>query len=198
MKIEIKTFHDEYMRKMSEESFVFEIASSPNFRDAKHFKEFFSGKKYYALDAVSKYKPDIVGDVLRLPFKNDIVPSLICRAVLEHTKELQKAVKEMHRVLKQNGRIFCYALFICPYHVEKESPKPFLDYYRFSKDAITHMFRDFSDVKIVEEKGHIETLSWYTPLYKIKIWIKIAKFLDRFIRSNTTSGYLFMGSNEAM
>ena len=43
-------------------------------------------------------------DVTNLPFKNDHFDLIICNHVLEHINEDTKAIKEIYRVLKNNGK----------------------------------------------------------------------------------------------
>lgn len=47
----------------------------------------------------------ILGNGKKLPFKNNSFDTIICVDVLEHVKEDNKLISEIHRVLKINGRI---------------------------------------------------------------------------------------------
>ncbi|MFH1229159.1 MAG: class I SAM-dependent methyltransferase [Candidatus Aenigmatarchaeota archaeon] len=45
------------------------------------------------------------GNAQRIPFKNSSFDGVFCLCVLEHLKKPELAVKEMHRVLKKNGKL---------------------------------------------------------------------------------------------
>jgi len=45
----------------------------------------------------------ICGDILNLPFKDNTFDLLLCINVLEHVKDIDRALKEFHRVLKDKG-----------------------------------------------------------------------------------------------
>ena len=79
-----------------------------------------------------------------LPFEDECTGHVICQSVLEHVPEPQKALDEIRRVLRPGGTAYLYLPFIFPYH----DPSSRHDYYRFSKDDIIYLFRDFTDVRI--------------------------------------------------
>ena len=61
---------------------------------------------------VKKYKINNVtfekGNVLDLPFNNDYFDFIFCNGVLHHTKDMEKGLKELYRVLKPDGKSFLY------------------------------------------------------------------------------------------
>jgi len=144
---------------------------------------------YKVLDPVPDYKPDIVGDIHNLSFSDNSLESIVCLAVLEHVEDPIKAAKEMFRVLKPGGYLYVYVPFLYYYHAEKGY---YGDYWRFTKDSLKYIFRDFSSIEIESVRGAIETWIYISPLGRIKILNKLAGFLDRItgkINSNQVSGY---------
>lgn len=70
-------------------------------------------------------------DVCNMPeIKEETYDAVICNAVLEHVTEPQHAVKELYRVLKQDGEIWIEVPFIQPYHPAPE------DYWRVTEKGI--------------------------------------------------------------
>ena len=72
------------------------------------------GKKlegYINIDVSTKYKPDVVADICNLPFNDNSVDEIYTDNVLEHVDKFEKAMKEMHRVLKKSGKL----VIIVPY-----------------------------------------------------------------------------------
>jgi len=45
------------------------------------------------------------GTIYKLPYKKNFFDLVICSEVLEHLKDDKKAIKELHRVLKPNGKL---------------------------------------------------------------------------------------------
>ena len=91
----------------------------------------------------------------------------------------------MYRILREGGKIFVYAPFLYPYH----GGKIYGDYYRFTKDGIKYMFRDFKKVEIVPVRGYFGTINLFVPFTSKNF--RLAKFLDKFqsINARMTSGY---------
>jgi SAM-dependent methyltransferase len=59
---------------------------------------------------------DVVGDAYALPYANDCAATVHCEAVLEHLEHPERAVAEIHRVLRPGGRAFAATPFLQPYH----------------------------------------------------------------------------------
>lgn len=145
--------------------------------------------QYKILDPVPDYDPDIVGDIHNLPFQDNSVEAIICIAVLEHVENPIKASQEIYRVLEKGGYAFVYAPFLFYYHAHDGYYK---DYWRFTKDTIELLFKNFSKVEIQRVRGAIETWVYISPLGKIKLLNQLARFLDQVLKknnSNQVSGY---------
>jgi SAM-dependent methyltransferase len=97
---------------------------------------------YFSLDIVSSVRPNLIGDLTKIPLATESTDSILCNAVLEHVIDPQAAVHEMYRVLKPGGHALFTVPFIYPYH-------DWVDYYRFTDVALGHLFRNFSELKIV-------------------------------------------------
>ena len=68
-----------------------------------------------------------------LPFASESFSVVITQETLEHVREPFLAVREMYRVLKKDGVLYCQLPFIIGYH-----PGP-TDYWRFSKEGIQEL-----------------------------------------------------------
>lgn len=55
------------------------------------------------LDVVANPLCDIMGDVQYLPFRDNIIPRVICKAVIEHVNYPRLALSEIKRVLVSDG-----------------------------------------------------------------------------------------------
>lgn len=78
---------------------------------------------------------DIVASVYELPFRDGEFDIVLCLSVLEHLKEPARAILEIRRVLKMNGKIIVSVPFLFPIH---DAPN---DYWRFTKFGLKELFR---------------------------------------------------------
>lgn len=144
---------------------------------------------YKILDSVPDHNPDIVGDIHHLPFEDNSQEAIICLAVLEHVENPAKALQEIHRVLKPRGCCFIYVPFLFYYHAEIGY---YQDFWRFSKDAIKYLSKDFSRIEIQNVRGALATWLHLSPLGRFKILKTVFSWMDKIFRktnSQQTSGY---------
>lgn len=105
--------------------------------------------KYYK----GKEKPDILADSTQIPLPDNSCDTVTCFQVLEHLPEPIKALEEMRRVLKKNGRIIISTIQFYPLHDE-----PY-DYYRYTKYGLSHLLHHVNLVELKHrEEGNVFTL----------------------------------------
>jgi len=141
------------------------------------------------LDPVSDYNPDIVGDIHHLPFADNSQDAIICIAVLEHVEDPIRAWQEIYRVLKPGGYTFIYVPFLFYYHAEKGY---YGDFWRFTKDTIEYLSRDFSNMEICAVRGAIETWIKLSPIGRFKFLEPFWRLADKITgrsKTNQVSGY---------
>ena len=150
---------------------------------------------------VNKFEgyPDIIFDICSkldtsLVEKYD---KIICLAVLEHVYNPFLAVNNLKSMLKKNGILFGYVPYL--YHYHAPSDLKFQDYFRFSKDALIYLFRDYSDLKLFPIRGRLSTPlnilfpgSWKKYIEKTQL----NTFLDKFFSDDSNikkcSGFNFV------
>src|SRR5262249_5875308 len=71
-----------------------------------------------------------VGDAQKLPFRSDSFKLAITQETLEHDADPEMAMKELYRVLRPGGVLYCQLPFVIGYH-----PGP-RDFWRFTRDGI--------------------------------------------------------------
>jgi ubiquinone/menaquinone biosynthesis C-methylase UbiE len=150
--------------------------------------------EYKTLDINRDLGPDVVADAHNLPIHDNSVDGVISNSVLEHMYNPFRAVDEIHRVLRPGGKALVYTPFIHAYHGGDKKGGP--DYWRFSKDGLKYLFREFSHIDICPVAGHFETLSYLLPYshrLPFKIFVPIARITDRilwrFESRNQVSGF---------
>lgn len=92
-----------------------------------------------------------VGDIQMLPVKDEVFDTVFCTQVLEHVPEPQKAMDEIHRVLKSGG----HAIFTVP-HLGYLHNEPH-DYFRYTKHGLKYMLEKsgFEVLEIIPAGGLI-------------------------------------------
>lgn len=145
---------------------------------------------YKIMDPVPDYNPDIIGDIQAMPFADSSWDAITCIAILEYVEDPALAVREMYRCLRPGGYCLAYLPFLFYYHAQAGYYK---DYWRFTKDALPLLFKDFSRVEISPVRGAIETWIKISPLGRFGFVNKMAKFLDKMTgkdKSNQVSAYV--------
>lgn len=80
-------------------------------------------------------------DVHDLKFPDDSFDIVVCNAVLEHVPYPQKAVDELHRVLRSGGFIWVELPWVQPFH---EMPK---DYWRATPEGLRIWMQKFKEIR---------------------------------------------------
>jgi len=99
--------------------------------------------KYVGLDIVAGPRVDIVADsTKKLPCKDEAYDTVICTEMLEHTPYPRESIREISRVIKDQGHIILSTPFTHKLHGE-----PY-DYFRFSQHIL----------KIILQEAKLEPL----------------------------------------
>lgn len=111
-------------------------------------------QKIINVDLLPYKHVDIVADIQMLPIANKKIDTVICEAVLEHVVNPYEVVKEINRVLKKGGLVYCFIPFICGFHA---SPT---DYTRLTYEGMKVLFKDFEVVELGTGGGPTSGLLW--------------------------------------
>ena len=137
---------------------------------------------------------DICGDINGLENRYD---KIICISILEHVYNPFDAVNNLKLMLKNNGIIYGYVPYLYHYHAPEDLK--FQDYFRFSKDILAYLFRDFKKVELFPVRGRISTPMnllfagrWKKYVEKTKINIFLDKFFDETTNYKQCSGFNFI------
>jgi len=155
--------------------------------------------------SADNFKPDIVSDVLKMPFNSEEFDTVICTEVIEHIENPFLLFKETSRILKRGGYLILSSGWVAPHHKE---PK---DYWRFSKDAYAILCKEakFELVEIHKKGGLFSCLLYFfnrnidlnskyakkiksllNPLFLI-LEILVEKF-DSLVKTEDTIGHLIV------
>lgn len=145
------TLNSEFQRLMPEmkRGKILEIGAG---KDNNHELMFDGDSQYFSLNLLISEKPNLLGDALDIPLKDNCIDSIVMLEVLEHVTVPATVIKECYRVLKPYGTIICSTRFICPEH---GAPN---DYFRYTSDSINMMFRSFHSCKILKLGNRLHVL----------------------------------------
>ncbi|MHB0978196.1 MAG: methyltransferase domain-containing protein [Minisyncoccota bacterium] len=151
--------------------------------------------EYITFDMMAGSNIDVVGDVLKPPFKDGEFDTVISTQVLEHVEKPWVMINQIGRILKPGGICIITAPFIVPYHADPH------DFFRYTEMGLTSMFKN-ENFEIVEsgtygrtfgvlsEMIHFSLFSPYEAFGKKRVsrrivaWVeKTAKFLDKFVKN---------------
>jgi ubiquinone/menaquinone biosynthesis C-methylase UbiE len=151
----------------------------------------------------------VVADAENLPFRNESFDCILCNQVLEHLPFIERAINELHRVTKPDGKVICtvpnfsdFTLFwvsltrlgLDPVKIGKNVMESFgMDSKRVELSAIHHpqkriptqwmfLFKRFGfyvDMRSIMTAPHF--FDFTTKLYEKKVFQKIIKYLDKTI-----------------
>ena len=120
-------------------------------------------------------KPNIYGDVQRIPLRGASVDCVICTEVLEHLPHPERCVDEIHRLLRDGGLAFVSVPFLYPVHAD-----PF-DYQRFTEDGIRNLFRNFETIEIYRMGGYAGSLGLMIELGIMGVENKFARWAMKWL-----------------
>lgn len=141
--------------------------------------------------------PNIVADICQ-PFPKEFegrYDAIVALSILEHVYDPFAAIANIRHLLKPGGTAFIYVPFLFRYH----SPPDNLiqDYYRFTRDGVAYLFREFDEVTIYPVRGRYSTIAnmflFWKRIVERRMGSKINKLLDLPVSRNDNilqaSGY---------
>lgn len=155
-----------------------------------------------SLDIDAQRRPDIVGDLCSHDFQGARFDAVVMAETLEHIHSPHLALENVHRILREDGRLILTTPFIFPIH---DRPH---DYYRYTRYGLAYLLRQFRDVSIAERNSWTEAIdvlsvrlimdkNWpariLAPFLVLLAFIKwpVSFLLSRLVRTDfITSGYV--------
>lgn len=105
-------------------------------------------------DIGEKWGPDIVGDITKTEFADEVVDVIVCVQTIEHIPNIWDLPKEIERILKPGG----YAIIDCPWNYPYHGEPEFGDYWRISKDGLKQLFSNMKMIGIYEGENNTSCL----------------------------------------
>lgn len=100
--------------------------------------------------------PDIIDDLCDpMHLDDEEFDGLVCLSVIEHVYEPQAAIDTLYRCLKPGGVAFVHVPFVFRYHAPQDLY--FQDYYRFTRDGVAYLFRNFEKITLYPVRGRLSS-----------------------------------------
>lgn len=133
-----RTHLDKFLAERKNDKYTLDIgcANSP-------YRDLFPNR--VGFDVAEGPGVDVVGDAHMLPFDDSLFDQILCTEVLEHLHTPDRAITEMHRVLKPDGTLVLTTRFCFPIH---DAPH---DYFRYTKYGLRHLFNVW-DIEFLGEE----------------------------------------------
>lgn len=136
----------------------------------------YNSSKYFSMEYSDiSQKPDLFGDVNRLPFKNTAFDAILFNEVIEHIPNPTKGIEEIYRVLKKDGKLFLTAPMYWRLHY---SPQ---DYFRFTNHGLTYILENNNfHILEIERMGGFFSLVFIRliDIFVTKIFFKFTSFIS--------------------
>lgn len=89
-----------------------------------------------AYEIVAYPSTDVLGVAEVMPFRDGVFDAVICLNVLEHVKDPFRAAREIARVLRPGGKLYCVVPFLQPLHGYPHH------YYNMTAQGLRNLFAD--------------------------------------------------------
>jgi SAM-dependent methyltransferase len=96
----------------------------------------------------------VIGDALRLPFREGSFRGVLLRGVLEHVRSAAAAIDEVRRVLMPGGFLYVEVPFLQPFHLSPE------DHRRFTLPGLRTFLADFDETESGVQIGPWSAVAW--------------------------------------
>jgi hypothetical protein len=112
--------------------------------------------------------------------------------VLEHVYDPASAVGNLYDMLKPGGYCFAYVPFLYRYHAP--SDLKYQDFYRYTRDGIAYLFRNFSSVTLYPSRGGYSTIFNLVGFWKDRIERRFGQGINQ--RIDQLGNFIHKRSNE--
>jgi SAM-dependent methyltransferase len=137
--------------------------------------------------------PDIIDDLCNL--EHDLTAQfdgIVCLAVIEHVYDPQAAVKNLYTMLKPGGYCFAYVPFLYRYHAPPDLK--YQDFFRYTRDGVAYLFRDFAEVTVYPCRGGYSTIFNLVGVWKDQVERRFGQGINK--RIDQLGSLIHKRSNE--
>jgi len=194
----INTYYLYRSDELAEEKIRFLVENCSNVLDVGKSSRarfsYFKPRQVLTLD-INQFEgyPDIVDDLCALETDlNNQFDGIVCLAVLEHVYDPQAATRNLYAMLKSGGYCFAYVPFLYRYHAPTDLH--YQDFFRYSRDGIAYLFREFNEVTLYPSRGGYSTMLNLVGFWKDTIERRFGQSINK--RIDQLGNLIHKRSNE--
>jgi SAM-dependent methyltransferase len=126
--------------------------------------------------------PDIIDDICAPSrLQNNRYDGIVCLSVLEHVYDPFAAIDHIYRLLQPGGCLLFQVPFMFRYHAPVDLE--FADCYRFSRDGLAWMLKDFSEVTLYPIRGPYSSMFNLQKVWKTRVeklfGMRVNRWIDK-------------------
>ncbi len=136
-------------------------------------------------EIVDYQSTDVLGVGEQLPFLDGTFDGVISSAVLEHVRDPFRCAREISRVLKPGGELYCCVPFLQPYHGYPHH------YFNATAQGIRRLFEDeleITDQRVLDSMRPIAALEWILSSWKQGLTPRTSEEFSRMTVADLLSG----------
>ena len=115
-------------------------------------------------EVVNYDSTDVLGVAEELPFKDESFDAVFSLNVLEHVKDPFRCAREISRVLKKGGELYCVVPFLSPYHDYPDH------YYNMTSSGLKNLFQ--GNLQIVKQDVISSGLPIFALTWILNSWVE--------------------------
>jgi SAM-dependent methyltransferase len=149
----IRRYNAQFARSITPEMLVLDAGSGK-----APYQDLFTHARYETADFAARngkyYKLTYVCDLADIPVEDARFDRVVCNQVLEHVPDPAAVLRELARIMKDNGRILLTTPFFFRLHMRPH------DFYRYTPYSLRKLFRDagFKVEKLEWVEGYFATV----------------------------------------
>lgn len=105
----------DFARILKQNSLILDVGGGK-----KPYRACFPYQRYNSIDVNPEAGADIVADTCSLPFGDSVADAVLCTQVLEHVQDPSKALRELRRIIKDDGYLILSTPLMIEVHAESD------------------------------------------------------------------------------
>lgn len=106
--------------------------------------------EWITLNPNPSFSPDIIGSLPSTNLMNESYQTVVLTEVMEYVEDYKSSIREIHRLLKNDGYLIMSVPFMSPLHGDKET-----DYLRFTETSVKKTVSEYFEITMFKRMGSV-------------------------------------------